>query len=135
MDSLPLDLWKSREKGQCPVCGNRHAAFVPTAGDSDIHFWRNEMAEKKLRIEEVAIAVGSSAQTINNWYRWKKLNPEHELAKLLPDYEQEVEGISVRLWDINDIWKIKEFKSARPRGCKGVLGEITQKYLRNRKEN
>ena len=31
------------------------------------------MAEKLLRIEEVALLVDSSTQTINNWYRWKSM--------------------------------------------------------------
>lgn len=47
------------------------------------------MNEQLLRIEEVALLVGTSTQTINNWYRWKRLHPDHELAKLLPDYIQE----------------------------------------------
>lgn len=91
------------------------------------------MDEKMLRIEEVAVLVGVSTQTLNNWYRWKKLNPEHELAKLLPDYTQENER-QVRFWKLSDVWKLKEFKTAKPNGCKGILGEITQKYLKNKKE-
>ena len=89
--------------------------------------------EKLLRIEEVAMAVGTSAQTINNWYRWKKLNPDHELVKFLPDYEKGKDG--TRFWKLSDVWKIKEFKASKPKGCKGILGEVTQKYIRNRKEN
>ena len=42
----------------------------------------------KLRIEEVALLVGTSTQTINNWYRFKALHPENDLAQKLPDYEQ-----------------------------------------------
>lgn len=89
------------------------------------------MENKKLRIEEVALQVGTSTQTINTWYRWKKLNPDHELAKLLPDYEQETPR-GMRFWKQSDIWSIKEFKKSIPHGCTGILGEITQKYKRNK---
>lgn len=87
------------------------------------------MTEKKLRIEEVAFMVGVSTQTINNWYRWKKLNPNHEMAKLLPDYVQEGKR-QIRFWKQSDIWTLKEFKTSIPHGKNGILGEITQKYLK-----
>jgi predicted DNA-binding transcriptional regulator AlpA len=88
------------------------------------------MSEKLLRIEEVALLVGASTQTINNWYRWKKLNPDHPLAKLLPDYTQE--GIrQMRFWKKSDVWAIVEFKNSIPHGRNGILGDITQR--RNRK--
>ena len=87
------------------------------------------MEEKRLRIEEVAFMVGVSTQTINNWYRWKKINPNHEMAKLLPDYVQEGKR-QIRFWKQSDIWTLKEFKSSIPHGKNGILGEITQKYLR-----
>lgn len=88
------------------------------------------MSEKLLRIEEVALLVGASTQTINNWYRWKKLNPDHSLAKLLPDYTQE--GIrQMRFWKKSDVWAIVEFKNSIPHGRNGILGDITQR--RNRK--
>ena len=82
------------------------------------------MTEKKLRIEEVAFMVGVSTQTINNWYRWKKLNPNHEMAKLLPDYVQEGKR-QIRFWKQSDIWTLKEFKTSIPHGKNGILGEIT----------
>ena len=87
------------------------------------------MTEKKLRIEEVAFMVGVSTQTINNWYRWKKLNPNHEMAKLLPDYVQEGKR-QIRFWKQSDIWTLKEFKTSIPHGKNGILGEITKKYLK-----
>ena len=84
------------------------------------------MSEKLLRIEEVALLVGASTQTINNWYRWKKLHPEHPLANLLPDYVQEGNR-QMRFWKNSDIWSIVEFKNSIPRGRNGILGDITQK--------
>lgn len=91
------------------------------------------MAEKLLRIEEVALLVDSSTQTINNWYRWKRLHPEHPLAKMLPDYTQNGER-QKRFWKKSDIWAITEFKNALPHGRNGVLGDVTQKSARHRKE-
>lgn len=79
-----------------------------------------------LNANEVAVVVGISIQTLNNWYRWKKINPTHELAKLLPKYSQ-VKGRSARLWSINDINSLVEFKESIPHGRNGILGEITQK--------
>lgn len=84
------------------------------------------MSEKLLRIEEVALLVGSSTQTINNWYRWKKTNPEHPLAKLLPDYVQEGNR-QMRFWKNSDVWSIVEFKNSIPHGRNGILGDITQR--------
>ena len=92
------------------------------------------MAEKLLRIEEVALLVNSSTQTINNWYRWKALHPEHPLAQKLPQYEQSGPR-QKRFWKKSDIWAITEFKNSLPHGRGGILGEITQKKLRREKQN
>lgn len=85
--------------------------------------------ERFLRIEEVALTVGSSVKTVNMWYMWKSQNPEHEMAKLLPDFIQEGPR-QMRLWKYSDIWKIIEFKNRLPHGCKGILGSVTQKYCK-----
>jgi hypothetical protein len=87
------------------------------------------MAEKLLRIEEVALLVNSSTQTINNWYRWKALNPNHPLAQKLPNYIQNG-ARQTRYWKKSDIWSITEFKNSIPHGRGGILGEITQKRYR-----
>lgn len=87
----------------------------------------------KLRIEEVAIFVGVSVNTVNSWYRFKKQNPEDDYAKLLPEYKQDGGDRSVRYWDEADIDKLLEFKSKRPTGRNGVMGTVTQKYVK--KEN
>lgn len=84
------------------------------------------MSEQFLRIEEVALLIGASTQTVNNWYRWKALHPEHPLASKLPDYIQE-KPRQTRYWKRSDIWSLAEFKSSIPHGCKGILGEITNK--------
>lgn len=86
-----------------------------------------------LRIEEVAMSVGVSVKTINNWYWFRMAHPEHKLAKLLPDYIQD--GVrQTRFWKQSDIWKLLEFKTKLPKGRNGILGDITQKHYRRKKE-
>lgn len=90
------------------------------------------MAERYLKIEEVALTIGSSVQTVNNWYRWKKLHPEHEFASLLPDYFQSGTR-KTRYWNAEDVWKLIEFKKTIPQGRHGILGDVTQKGVRKKK--
>lgn len=83
--------------------------------------------EKLLRAEEVALLVGISTQTLNNWYRWKRLNPDHKLAPMLPDFIQNGPR-QMRYWKKSDIWTIAQFKNAIPHGRNGILGEVTQRH-------
>ncbi len=92
-----------------------------------------ERKERLMRIEEVALSVGVSVKTINNWYWFKRVNPDHKLAKLLPDYIQEGER-QTRKWKQSDTWKLLEFKSKLPHGRLGIMGDVTQKYYRKGKE-
>ncbi len=87
------------------------------------------MTGRKLNVTEVAILVGCSVQTINYWYAFKKAEPNHELAKILPDYIQEG-ARQTRYWDENDIFRLVEFKNSIPKGRNGVLGSVTQRYLK-----
>jgi hypothetical protein len=82
-----------------------------------------------LKIEEVAVAVGVSVQSINNWYRFKKENPDNEYAQMLPEYTQ-IGNRGQRFWDKADLTKLLNFKRAMPKGCKGVMGSVTQKYVK-----
>ena len=91
------------------------------------------MAEKLLNVSEVSVIVGSSIQTISSWYRWKALHPEHELAQLIPDYERRGNR-RTRYWKMADVWKLVEFKNAIPQGRKGIMGEITQKYVKKKED-
>lgn len=92
------------------------------------------MNDRKLKIEEVAINLGVSTQTINVWYRWKRQNPDNEYAQLLPPYSQEG-GRQTRYWLITDIEKLEKFKNSIPQGCKGIMGDVTQKYLKKEKDD
>ena len=89
--------------------------------------------QNRLRIEEVALFVGVSVNTVNSWYRFKREEPDNEYAKLLPDYKQDGGDRSTRYWTSEDIEKFLEFKQKRPIGKNGVMGMITQKYVK--KEN
>ena len=84
---------------------------------------------KLLTIEEVAVSVGVSVQTINIWYRWKKQNPEHERAKLLPDFIQ-AKPRQIRFWEPQDVMKLIEFKNSVKTGRNGIMGTVTQKYVK-----
>lgn len=82
--------------------------------------------------EEVAVSVGVSTQTLYNWYRFKKNNPDSEYSKMLPDYI--VAGNKYqRLWNKDDINKLIRFKNAIPKGRNGVMGDVTQMYVRKTK--
>ena len=35
-----------------------------------------------LNAMNVAVLVGVTVPTLNSWYKWKELNPDHELAGL-----------------------------------------------------
>lgn len=83
---------------------------------------------KYLNAIEVAVLVGTSIQTLNSWYKWKRTHPEHELAKLLPDFERG--DRRTRYWKSTDVWKIIEFKTNIPVGRNGIMGDVTQKYTK-----
>ena len=87
------------------------------------------MSRTFLKAEEVAVLCGVSLQTLNNWYKFKKENPNNEYARLLPTYAT-LGGRGQRVWDKSDIDALLNFKSKLPRGCKGVMGSVTQKYVK-----
>ena len=88
---------------------------------------------KLLTIEEVAVSVGVSVQTINIWYRWRKQNPEHERAKMLPEPIQ-AKPRQTRFWEPQDVMKLIEFKNTVKIGRDGIMGQITQKYVKKKEK-
>lgn len=90
--------------------------------------------EQLLRIEEVAVILGVSINTINFWYRFKRENPDNEQAQLLPDYIQDDNKTSPRYWRQKDIEKFIQYQETMPRGRKGIMGTVTQKYVKHHKE-
>lgn len=87
-----------------------------------------------LKIQEVAVMIGSSVQTISMWYKFKKENPENEYAKMLPEYKT-IGNLKTRYWNRDDIWKLIEFKINIPHGRYGVFGSVTQRYVKDSKWN
>jgi predicted DNA-binding transcriptional regulator AlpA len=87
-----------------------------------------------LNAQEVAVTVGISVPTLNSWYKWRKLEPEHKMAELLPDYVQEG-GRQTRYWKDTDIWKLIKFRQELPKGRNGILGKVTQQYVKKTKED
>ncbi len=85
-----------------------------------------------IRIEEMAMLIGSSVPTISSWYRWKNQNPEHEAAKRLPDFFR-VGPHGARCWHESDVQALKGFKASIKQGRDGLMGSVTQKYVKNSK--
>lgn len=88
---------------------------------------------QQLRIEEVALFLGVSVETINIWYRFKKQHPNDKYAKLLPNYTQDG-ATNPRYWKQSDIPKLIKFKEERPLGRNGAMGTITQKYVKKKEK-
>lgn len=77
-----------------------------------------------LKLEEVAMRVGVSYQTLNRWYKFKKENPDNELCALLPDYVMVNSGTgNIRVWNPDDIWKLIEFRTKVKQGRTGKMGK------------
>lgn len=89
------------------------------------------MKKELFNATQVAARINSTVPTINSWYKWKKLNPSHPMAKLLPKYR--IVNGRTRYWTLEDVEKLIEFKTTLPKGRNGILGEVTQKYVK--KEN
>lgn len=88
------------------------------------------MVNGKLKIEEVAMLIGCSTESINCWYRYKKRNPKSAICKLLPDFEQNGER-QTRFWTQADVYKLIEFQSKLPRGRNGLMGKYNGKGTKN----
>ena len=86
--------------------------------------------EKSLTVAELAVVIGSSVPTISAWYRWKKENPVHEYAKLLPDFFR-LGAHRTRHWRLSDVPKLIEFKNTIPQGRNGIMGSVTQRYYKD----
>lgn len=89
------------------------------------------MEKKLLRAEEVALLVGCSVPTLNHWYRFKKENPNHEMSKLLPEFVQS-DTRQQRYWTEDSVYKLIEFRSKLPHGRAGILGSVTQRYVKKK---
>lgn len=89
---------------------------------------------KLLTANQVCNEVGISIFTLNNWYRYKRENPNDDLARILPDYTKEF-TTSPRQWRRADIKKLLKFKQTRNLGSKGQMAKTIQKYYKKEKQN
>lgn len=89
--------------------------------------------ENYITIQELAFLVGCSAQTIGSYYKFKKENPNNELAKILPDFVR-IGKRNTRYWKEEDAEVIKEFRKNLPQGRNGALGSVTQRYVKKNHE-
>lgn len=94
----------------------------------------SQQEDRLLKLEEVAVLIGSSFKSINNWYMFKRANPDNEYAKMLPDFIQHG-ARQTRYWRESDLWKLIQFKNAIPQGRNGIMGCVTQKYYKVRRNN
>lgn len=92
------------------------------------------MINNMLNISEVSTVIGTSTQTISTWYKFKKENPDDELAKLLPEFER-IGNRKTRYWKQEDIWKLLKFKSNITYGRYGVMGSVSQRYVKTNFRN
>jgi len=89
---------------------------------------------KGLKIEEVAVKVGVSVQTLNRWYKFKKENPKDSISKTLPAYKMVTTTSGcVRLWQEKDVEKLKDFKSNIIPGRTGRMGKYKGEGTKNGK--
>ena len=87
--------------------------------------------EVLLSAAQVCVLLDCSIYSLNNWYTFKRENPENEYAKMLPEFIVKSDGARrKRFWNQDDIGKLIEFKASIPHGRNGVLGSVTQKYVK-----
>lgn len=82
-----------------------------------------------LNAEQVCERVGVTNATLRAWYKFREENPESELARLLPEMLR-IGPRLARYWRKSDVKKLTEFKARVPKGCRGVMGSVTQKYVK-----
>lgn len=89
--------------------------------------------ENLLSATQVCVLLDCSIYSLNNWYTFKRENPDNEYAKMLPDFVNKEEGTRrKRYWKQSDIGKLIEFKAIIPHGRNGILGSVTQKYAKKK---
>lgn len=92
------------------------------------------MSERLLKAVEVALLIDVSVPTLNNWYTFKRQQPDSEMAKLLPDPIQKTNR-QTRYWKESDIPKLLEFRTKIVWGRNGFMGSVTQRYCKKGEKN
>ena len=89
------------------------------------------MQDYLLKITEVAVLVGVTPKTIENWYAYKQACPDDEMTKLLPDIVHKDDNYRTRYWHRDDVYRLLEFKANVKTGRNGTMGKVTRKYVKN----
>lgn len=89
------------------------------------------MSQDLLNANEVCALIGTSIYSLDQWYKFKRLYPDNQYAQILPDIIR-LPGSKNRFWNREDIYKLIEFKATIPHGRNGILGDVTQKYVRGK---
>lgn len=87
------------------------------------------MVNGLMTASEVAVAVGISIYTLNNWYKWDSIATKEERSEMpeLPKFIQE-QPRQPRYWESKDIWKLIEFKANVKKGRAGKMGKVSGMY-------
>lgn len=88
-----------------------------------------------MKIEEVAVKLGVSVQTLNRWYKFKRENPKDDISRRLPMYKKVKCATGfVRVWTDNQLQELVEFKSLVTPGRTGKMGKYKGKGTKNGKK-
>ena len=88
-----------------------------------------------MRIEEVAMIIGVSVQTLERWYKFKKEHPESDVAQEIPDYKvaSTLGSRRTRLWTQEAVFSLMQFKTERKLGRTGKMGKYGGKGTHGKK--
>ena len=87
------------------------------------------METKLLNVDDVCDELGITTATLANWYKFKTENPEAEICNLLPEIIR-IGPRNARFWRVEDLDRLKTFRDEMPRGRRGIMGSVTQRYIR-----
>ncbi|MBR5041086.1 MAG: hypothetical protein IKX68_08200 [Clostridiales bacterium] len=75
-----------------------------------------------ITVTELSKLIGCSVSTIGAYYKFKKDNPDSELAKMLPDFVR-IGNRNTRYWKKEDVEVIKEFRKKYLNGKQGAVAQ------------
>ena len=87
--------------------------------------------EKVLNAFMVCTKLGVSTQTLSNWYRYQRSGVNKGDLPVLPAYHQD-NIHAVRLWSLDDVDKLTDFKQKLGRGRGGKMGDWNARYWQKR---
>ena len=92
--------------------------------------------KEELRIEEVAMIIGVSVQTLERWYKFKREHPDSETAQKIPDYRCVVTAGArqTRVWSQEAVFALSQFKLTRKLGRTGEMGKYGGKGTNGKKD-